>query len=135
VLQRQLETDRQSFSLLMESVNNGVWLVDNQLNLLAQNKAACKITGWWPTNSVGQALPDLLPSDNGSAPKLCRLISQAMEERQSILFDKGIFLPTQEKHPILIGGRVFPIIQGDQAAGAICSFWKVFDESQEAARK
>jgi signal transduction histidine kinase/CheY-like chemotaxis protein len=134
ILQRQIETEQKYFSLLMESVNNGVWLVDNRLNLLAQNKAANKITGW-STNPVGQALPDLLPSDNGSAPKLCRLISQAMEERQSVLFDKGIFLPTQEKYPILIGGRIFPIIQDDRATGAICSFWKVFDESQDATRK
>jgi signal transduction histidine kinase len=58
-----------------------------------------------------------------------------MEERQSVLFDKGIFLPTHEKHPVLIGGRVFPIVQDDHTAGAICSFWKVFDESQEATRK
>jgi signal transduction histidine kinase len=135
ILQRQVETEQKYFSLLMESVNNGVWVVDNRLNLLAQNKAANKITGWWSTNPVGQALSDLLPSDNGSAPKLCRLISQAMEERHSVLFDKGIFLPTQEKYPILIGGRVFPIIQDDRAAGAICSFWKVYDESQEATRK
>jgi signal transduction histidine kinase/DNA-binding response OmpR family regulator len=135
ILQRQVETEQKYFSLLMESVNNGVWLVDNQLNLLAQNKAAGKITGWWSANPVGQALPDLLPSDNGSAPKLCRLISQAMEERQSVLFDKGIFLSAQEKHPILIGGRIFPIIQDDRTTGAICSFWKVFDESQDATRK
>ena len=46
ILQRQVETDQKSFSLLMESVNNGVWLVDNQLHLLAQNKAAGRLTGW-----------------------------------------------------------------------------------------
>lgn len=128
LLQQQVETSQTHFSLLMEAVNNGVWLVDANLNLLAHNQAATKLMGWWSMSPIGQTLSEFLPSEGGSSPKLCQLITQAMEERQSVLFDKGIILSTKEKQSVLLGGRVFPVIQGDQTVGTICSFWKVADE-------
>jgi signal transduction histidine kinase len=135
LLQQQVETGHNYFSLLMEAVNNGVWLLDANLSLLAHNKAASRLMGWWSMSPVGQTLAEFLPSEGDSTPKLYQLIAQAMEERQSVLFDKGIRLPTKEKQSVLLGGRIFPVVQGDQTVGTICSFWKVADESSDSTTR
>jgi PAS domain S-box-containing protein len=51
---KQAEIDRKHFLPLMETVNNGVWLVDTNLHLVAQNKVASKMVGWSSIEAVGR---------------------------------------------------------------------------------
>jgi PAS domain S-box-containing protein len=130
LLQEKAETERECLSLLMSAVDNAVWLVDTDLNITAQNQTASEIIGWSIAETTGRSICDLLPS-NASSHELCQLLSQAMEERQSVSFDKGVLLTRKDNQPILVTGKVSPIERGDQVTGALCTFQKMSSKESE----
>jgi len=135
VLQERVETEQERLSLLMEAVNDAVWLVDADLRLMVQNEAAGQVLGWSLAEVVGRSVDELIPPSNGSPNELCQLLSRAMEERHRIVFDEGILVATKKDQPVLIGGRVVPIIREGRSVGAICAFRAIPpDKSDEHIR-
>ncbi len=144
MLQERAETERERLSLLMEAVDNAVWLVDADLRLMAQNEAASNILGWSLSETVRRSVYELVPSSDTSpegiyraANGLCQLLSQAMEERQRILFppagptNDGILLAAKDGRPVLVRGQVVPVVREGRAVGAICAFREVRPEKSE----
>jgi PAS domain S-box-containing protein len=127
---KQAEIDRKHFLPLMETVNNGVWLVDTNLHLVAQNKVASKMVGWSSIEAVGRPVRELIPSGNGLLCELPDLLHQVMEKQQSISFGEGILLATKERRPILVGGKMSPVVHEEQTLGVFCAFWDITPEDQ-----
>jgi PAS domain-containing protein len=121
----QAEIDPKQFLPLMVAVNNGVWLVDVNLRLVAQNEVASQMLGWSSAEAVGRPLRELTPSGADLLYELPDLLSQVMEKRRSISFGKGVLLATKENQQILIGGKISPIVHEDRTLGAVCAFWKI----------
>lgn len=121
----QAEIDPKQFLPLMEAVNNGVWLVDANLRLVAQNQVASQMVGWSSVEVVGRPLRKLTPSGADLLYELPDLLSQVMEKRRSISFGEGVLLATKENRQILIGGKISPIVHEDRTLGAVCAFWKI----------
>jgi len=106
---------------LMEVVDNGVWLIDKDLCLVAQNEIAGEILGWSPAQVVGRFVCDLVSPDDDSSCELSELLSQAIEKQQPVVA-KGILLVTKEGQPVLVAGKISPVVHKDEIVGAICSF-------------
>jgi signal transduction histidine kinase len=144
VLQERAQTERERLSLLMEAVDNAVWLVDADLRLMAQNEAASALLGWPLAETMRRSVYELVPSSDtspegayGTANSLCQLLSQAMEERQPISFPQGestndgLLLATRDGRPVLVRGQVLPVVREGRAVGAICAFRKVCPEKSD----
>jgi signal transduction histidine kinase len=122
-------------SQFIQVINHAVWIVDNDLHLVAQNKAACDMMGWPFAGGIGSSLQDLIPSTKQSLPELCQLISRAIETGQQVSFDQGLLLARKKARPLLIRGNVVPLLQADRAIGAICAFWEIFPEKDDTYLK
>lgn len=110
---------------LLDVVNDAVWMVNADLRLIAQNKAAGELVGWTPAEVIGRHVCDLIPAGNDFPCELGKLLRQAIETRQPALFEKGIWLTTKANQSILVGGRISPVVVEHQAVGAACAFWKI----------
>jgi signal transduction histidine kinase/FixJ family two-component response regulator len=144
MLQEIAQAERERLSLLMEAVDNAVWLVDADLRLMAQNEAASAMLGWPLDETTRRSVYELVPAADtspertyGATHSLCRLLSQAMEERRRISFPQegpandGMLLATRDGHPVLVRGQVVPVVRDSQAVGAICAFQQVRPERDD----
>jgi len=123
-LPTQLEIDHplEYLGRLMEVVDSAVWLIDKDLCLVAQNEMAGEILGWSSVQVVGRFVCDLVSPGDGSSCELSELLSQAIEKQHPVSFAKGLLLATKEAQPILVTGKISPVVHKDQTVGAICSF-------------
>ncbi|MBN1993627.1 MAG: PAS domain-containing protein [Anaerolineae bacterium] len=117
--QEQAETDRERFSLLMSVVDEAVWMLDPNLKVIAQNKAAGEIFGWPPAEAIGKSICELLFLHNHTTHKLCQLLNQAIEKQQP-LFDPKVLLKTKENRSILVRSAVTPLLQNSRVIGILC---------------
>jgi PAS domain S-box-containing protein len=135
MLQEKVETGQEQLSLLMKAVDDAVWWLDANLHLVEQNEAASELVGWSSDEAIGRSIYDLLPWRNGSSHELGQLLHQAMEKQQPVSFDNGLVLARkngQQDQPVLVGGRVVPIVRGGQALGAVCAFQEISPSDDEA---
>jgi PAS domain S-box-containing protein len=130
LLQERADTDRERLLSLMSVVDNAVWLVDTSMKIVAQNERATEILGWSSADTIGRSISNHLTPDNHSAHELCRLINQALEDRQPISFD-SIVLATKEKQSILARGKVTPIVRENRTAGVLCAFHQISSEKSD----
>ena len=138
VLHEQVESERERLALLMDVVEDAVWVVDADLRLVAQNEVASKIVGWSIAEAVGHSVYELQSLDQASPNGLCDLLSQAMEEKRRISFPQGgaidggdVCLKTKDGQAILVRGQVMPLIQGGKALGAMCAFRETYVERRD----
>jgi PAS domain S-box-containing protein len=117
---------------LIDMVNDAVWLFDTELQLIAQNELAIEITGWSSSEITGHHIERLSLFSNNTPCDLCKLVKQAIEQQQPISFEKGVVIATKEQQPILIGGRISPVVDNGQLIGAICLFWQVTPDKDGA---
>jgi PAS domain S-box-containing protein len=134
-LYERAETERERWSILMEAVDDAVWVVDADLRLLAHNAAASKMFGWSPAEAVGCSICELISSSH-SAESLCQLLSQVMETRQSVTFPsqdspggRSLLLRTTDSQAVPIAGRAVPLVRDGRVVGAICAFRAVLGET------
>ncbi|MBN1219706.1 MAG: GAF domain-containing protein [Anaerolineae bacterium] len=123
LLQEQAETNREYLTMLMSAVDDVIWLVDTNLKVTNQNKAAGEITGYSSAEVVGRSVYDLLPTDD-LGQKLGQLFNQAIQERRPIMVDQETLSGAKQNPPIFAGGKVTPIIRSDQVVGAFGVFRK-----------
>ncbi len=121
--QERARVDRKQFALLMDTVDNAVWLVDANLNLVSQNQAASEMIGVSSYEALGQSVYKLIPSGNGSPHKICRLFQQAVEQQRPVSFSHSTLPVPRHSKPLLVDGRVVPIVQQEETIGAIGAFW------------
>lgn len=138
MLQEKAETERERWSLLMEAVDNAVWVVDADLRLMTQNEAASELMGWSLAEAVGRSVYELVSPDHSSVNDLCQLLSQAIEERQRVslpqgepMDNDGLLLETKDGRSVLVRGRGVPLAQDGRVVGAICAFREVLPEKSD----
>lgn len=120
--QEKAEAERERLELLMRAVDNGVWLVDSDLQIIAQNEAANEILGWTEEEVVGCPVSEFEAINNDSAKGLSRLLSQTMEKGHLSLLDEGIFLVRKDKKATLVSIKIIPIVREGGLKGAIFAF-------------
>jgi PAS domain S-box-containing protein len=122
VLQEKAKMEQERLSLLMEVVDNGVWLVDVDLRLLAQNEAASQMLDWSEGEVIGRLVKQLTPTGDDSSFHLDELLSQAIKHQQRISYNEGIYLTAKNGRAVLVKVRIVPVVREGQAIGAICAF-------------
>ncbi|HXV99325.1 MAG TPA: GAF domain-containing protein, partial [Anaerolineae bacterium] len=122
MLQETAESERERLSLMMAAVDNGVWLVDADLRVIAQNEAASEMLGWSEAEVVGRSACEFEPANDDSLQGLCQLLSQAIEKRQRISFNEGVLLARKSGGPVLVKVRIVPVVRESGIMGAICAF-------------
>lgn len=119
------EIDKAFLLRLMDVVNNAVWLVDANQQLVAQNEVAGKMIGWSSAEVIGRSICQLVSAGNGSSCELLDLLNEAMEKQRPVSFSKGVLLATKKNQHILVGGKLSPVVRDSRAIGAVCAFWKL----------
>jgi signal transduction histidine kinase len=71
---------------------------------------------------VGRPVCEFEPANDDSLQGLCQLLSQAIEKRQRISYNEGVFLTRKSGGPILVKVRIVPIVRESSLMGAICAF-------------
>jgi PAS domain S-box-containing protein len=123
LLQEKAEAEHARFSLMMEAVDNGVWLVDADLRLMAQNEAATQMLGWSETEIMGRSACEFETiNKDDSLPGLCQLLSQAIEKQQRIACNENILLTKKNGPPIPVKLKIVPVVREGKGMGAICAF-------------
>jgi PAS domain S-box-containing protein len=108
---------------MMEAVDNGVWLVDADLRLMAQNEAATQMLGWTEAEVVGHSACEFeATSDDTTLLGLCHWLSQAIEKQQQIACNENILLTKKNGPPIPTKVKIVPVIREGRVMGAICAF-------------
>ncbi len=150
MLQEKAEIGQERLALLMEAVDNAVWVLDADLRLMAQNEAASKMLGWSSSEAIGRSIVDLASPHHSSADGLCQLLSQAIEEGRPVSFPQGratqtgggpgvprgdlrtdgngVLLGTKDGRSILVKGRGMPLVRDGQVVGAVCAFREILSE-------
>lgn len=138
VLHEKAESERARWALLMEAVEDAVWVVDADLRLIVQNEAAGKMLGWSMAEAAGRSVYELQSLDQSTPYELCHLLSQVMELRQRVSFpekgsahDDGVLLETKDGRAILVKGHAVPVVQSGQVGGAICTFRQILPEKKD----
>jgi PAS domain S-box-containing protein len=138
ILHERAASERERWALLMDVVDNAVWVVDADLRLMVQNEAASELLGWTMAEAVGRSMYELQSLDQSSPIGLCQLLSRVMVERRSILFPSeaaavgdGVLLETKDGHAIPVKGKLVPLIQDGHVVGAICAFREVLHERSD----
>lgn len=117
--------DQQDLVQLIDMVNDAVWLFDRELRLIAQNESAIEITGWPSLEMIGRHVERLPFFSHNTPCQLCKFLNKAIEQQQPISFEKGIVLFSKEQQPVLVSGRISPVIDDDKIIGVICLFWQM----------
>ena len=138
VLHEKAEIERERLSLLMDAVDNMVWVVDPDLRLVAQNEAVGEVLGWSSAEAVGRSVHELASSNQAAAHDLCYMLSQVMEKRQRFSFpqrgtgcENAPILETRHGRSIRIKGRGVPLVEDGRVVGAICAFREVLPEGND----
>lgn len=126
ILQKKAKLNRERCMLLMEAVDNAVWLLDANLKLVSQNEASKKLMDWSSSEVVGQSIFELIPTQNHKPHPLGSLLKQVINEQKPISFTQGILVAKNQF--IVVNGRAVPIVQEGRAAGVVCAFWKATAE-------
>ncbi|GAB4418200.1 MAG: hypothetical protein Fur0044_14090 [Anaerolineae bacterium] len=124
LLQERAASEQERFTMMMEAVDNGVWLVDADLRLMAQNEAATQMLGWSEAEVVGRSVCEFeAAQDNEAAlPGLCELLSQAIENHQRVSGNECIRLAKKNGPSIPVIVKIMPVVREGKAIGAICAF-------------
>jgi len=122
--------DQSQLSQLIEVVSDAIWIVDVDLRLLAYNKVAGEMMGWPTSEAVGVPIADLVGP--ASQVELCQMLDQTIKEGILISCDKGLLLARKKGRPVLVKGKIAPIVQEGQTVGAIYAFWEVFAEKNDS---
>jgi PAS domain S-box-containing protein len=138
VMYEKAASERERWALLMEAVDNAVWVVDADLRLLAQNEIASEMLGWSVAEAVGRSVYELQPLDQSSPDGLCQILSQVMEEWQRASFPgdgtsggDGLVLETKDSRFVIVSGQAVPLIQDGHLVGAICAFREVLSQKND----
>jgi PAS domain S-box-containing protein len=122
LLQEKSESEQERLTLIMEAVDNGVWLVDADLRLMAQNEAASQMLGWSEAEVMGRAVCDFEPENDNSSLGICQLMSQAIEKRQRLSHNDNVLLAKKSGPAIPVKVRIMPVVRDEVVMGAVCAF-------------
>lgn len=124
LLQEKATSEQERLSVMMEAVDNGVWLVDADLRLMAQNEAASQMLGWSEAEVVGRSACEFQATydNDNNLPSLCELLGQAIEKSQRVACNEVIRLAKKSGPSIPVKVRIVPVVREEKVMGAICAF-------------
>jgi PAS domain S-box-containing protein len=122
LLQEKARLEHERLTALMGTVDNGVWMIDADLRVLAQNEVAKELLGWSEIEVIGRSVAEFeRVSNHPVSSNLDQLCSQAIEKQLPVSCEEILF-STKKSTPILVKVRVVPIIHEDKGVGAFCAF-------------
>jgi signal transduction histidine kinase/DNA-binding response OmpR family regulator len=123
LLQEKATLEHKRLELLMLAVDNGIWMIDADLRVTAQNQAAFELLGWPETEMIGRLVYEFEHTSlEGSSSPLAQLCSQAID-KQLVLSCEELLLTRKKDTPSVVQAKVVPIILDGKGIGAICAFY------------
>lgn len=120
---------QEQLSLLMNSIEDAVWLVNTKLQTLDINPMACHLLGWQAKMVVGQNWATIWPENGNSGHReLGRYLEQAMAIRGMASFTQGVTLTLKNGHINLVEGAAYPLFNQKRVIGAIAIFREISPE-------
>ncbi len=121
-LQHITRVAHKRFMALTNFIDEAVCVLDADLRLLNYNQAADDIFDMAAKDVVGYSVYELWPPANNIPHPFCLLIEQAIAEKRIISFGNDTFAPAEPGASQVAGGKIIPLFERNQAAGALCLF-------------
>lgn len=138
VLAGSLKDEKQKSGIILNSIDDGVVLLDQELTIQLFNPAAGRITGWEPKEAVGIDYKSVFQLQNDKAepyPDAETPFNRAFIEKV-ISSDREANLLTKAKGLISVDITVTPLIgSDDQVGGAVAVFRDVSQQRKEEAQR
>ncbi len=137
-LASSLRDEKRKSDIILESIDDGIMLIDSQKTIQLFNPAAAKITGWPETEATGldyHAVLKLVDDHNKPYTDSEDPLSRAFEAHAPVR-DNNATLLTKSGQPLSISLSVSPLLDGDNnVTGAVGIFRDVSEERREEARR
>jgi two-component system, OmpR family, sensor histidine kinase VicK len=137
-LEKNLDDARLRFELIINTIEDGVILFDDQLAIRLYNPGAANICGWPAEEAVGLNLQTVMRLVDGKAQPINDTASpfrQIFQTNQTIRDNKAIVL-TRDKQQIPISLSLTPLVNQDkQVTAAIAVFRNVSEERAEEKQR
>lgn len=128
-LTEMMTYQQEQLSLLMNGIEDAVWLVNTKLETLDINPIACHLLGWQAKKVVGQNCATIWPENGDSGHrKLGRYLEQAMAIRGMASFTQGVTLTLENGHINLVEGAAYPLFNRKRVIGAMAIFREISPE-------
>lgn len=138
VLAGSLKNEKLKSDIILNSINEGVILLDAEQTIQHFNPAAGLITGWDPREAVGIDYKAVLPLQNDKGEPYAEADSpfyKAFHEK-IIASDRQASLATKSKGLISLDITVTPLIgPDDEVGGAVAVFRDVSEQRKEEAQR
>jgi PAS domain S-box-containing protein len=137
-LPANLRDDSSRFKVILDSIDDGVVLIDAEHVIQMINPGACRITGWPAQEATG--------IDVGSVLKLVNEKGEAISDRENPFYEvfnegksvrgKNIFLFTREKKQIALSLNISPLLDSEKrVTAAVGVFGDVSTERAEEQQR
>jgi len=122
LLQHTTNLGHTRFIALSNFIDEAVCVLDADLRLISHNQAAGDMFDLATKDAIGHSFCEWWPPVDGIPHPFCLLIEQAIAEKRVVSFGNDLFAPPQPGAGQVAGGKIIPIFEGSQAAGAMCLF-------------
>lgn len=137
-LEKNLGDARLRFEVIINAIEDGVVLFDNQLNIQLYNPGAGHICGWPVDEATGLSLQTVMPLVDAKGQPVSDTASpfrQVFSSDQTVRDNKAILL-TRDKQQIPISLSLTPLVNANkQVTAAIAVFRNVSEERAEEKQR
>lgn len=114
-LSKTVSREQQRQKLVLDSITDGVYFVDQDRRILSFSPGMERITGWRESEVIGRRCSQVLQAQNEEGLCLCDVacsLSQAMATSRPVdIHERAIV--GQDGHLIFVSGRVAPVLNDD----------------------
>jgi len=120
---------QEQLSLLMQNIEDAIWLVNTEMQTLDINPAACRLLGWQASEVIGRCYSAIWPENIGDGHQmLSKYLEEAITLRSKTTFEQGITLSLADNQIILIEGAACPLLDQGNLLGAAAIFRPISPE-------
>jgi len=105
-LQKQLKTDKNWYQLMVENMQNSVWVADRNVKILYVNPALCKLLGYSFDEIIGKSEYNFW--DKNSISKVEKVVAIDRKKGISSSYEGKLIVKSGEKIPVLCLGTPLP---------------------------
>jgi PAS domain S-box-containing protein len=129
-LERSVQELTKKLELILHSIDEGVFTVDQELRILTFNPAAERILGWQEEEVIGRPCAEIFREEEGASSSQEELLLEAMRKAQPLTSVKeGHPVINRAGQQIFVASNVIPLLDLDgQVIGAMVAFRDVSSE-------
>lgn len=133
----QLQDEKQRFEVIVNSIADGVVLIDSQQVIQLINPAAAAILGWYVSEATGLNVKNVMKLVNDKGEVLAdtdNAFDRIFKQHETIR-DNNAFLVNRDNKQLSISLTLSPLMEGQEVTAAVAVFRDVSQERAEEKQR